>query len=183
MNATSCTRCPQTIGLTEPYAMLECSLRSYAGDAEGTIEVAHAVGFGPLCRTCSEQLQLTSPAVAKRTKLLRSVQAIPDLVHARAALPPLPALFLASPGGLQAGEYCWGCEAPLRDHTNWLDISLAYERKHWNALWERAEIEVLDSYVTFSLCRSCWRQIPLPVLSGDVALTARWVAWCAHLLE
>ncbi|MGE4093136.1 MAG: hypothetical protein AB7G75_20085, partial [Candidatus Binatia bacterium] len=99
----SCTRCQQKIALAEPHAHLECSLRSFA-EEEDTIEVAHAVGFGPLCRTCGEQLQLTSQTVREATKLLRSAQAVPALAQALPSLPPLPPLVLASPYEAGVGD-------------------------------------------------------------------------------
>jgi hypothetical protein len=181
----ACKRCQKTIMLAEPRAMLECSLRSYAADKEDTIEVAHAVGFAPLCRTCGEQLQFTSPVVSQGTKILRYGQAMPKIMRASAALPALPALSLVSPseGELWTVEHCWGCWSRLREQTNWLDVSLIYEREYWNATWERAEAEVLDYYATVSLCQSCRRQIPLAPLTGDVALATQWVAACVRLLE
>jgi hypothetical protein len=184
VNDDTCMRCSTTIVFTEPYARLEGSLRSYVED-EDAIEVLHAVGFGPLCRICGEQLHLTSPAVGEATKLLRCAQEIPALEHACSSLPSLPQLTLVSPAeaGMPAMEHCWGCWSKLANHPNWLEVSLVYERTHWNTVGEGIEVEVLDYYATVSLCQSCWRQVPLASLSDDAARAAQWIAVCVHLLE
>ncbi|MGE0825513.1 MAG: hypothetical protein AB7G75_24655 [Candidatus Binatia bacterium] len=205
----SCARCKQRIGPAEPHAYLECSLHSFVEEqgevSEGThavgdkqegsccefataqqkaIEVTHAVGFGPLCRTCGEQLQLTSQTAREATKLLRSAQAVPALAQALPSLPPLPPLVLASPyeAGVGDVDRCWQCWLPLKKYPNWLDVSLLYERTQWNATKQHMEAEVLDCYVTISLCQECWQQVPLAPLSSDVSLAAHWVAACVQLL-
>ncbi|MGE0826047.1 MAG: hypothetical protein AB7P18_28465 [Candidatus Binatia bacterium] len=179
-----CARCQQRIGPPEPHAHLECSLRSFV-EEEDIIEVTHAVGFGPLCRTCGEQLQLTSQTVGEATKLLRYAQAMPTLAQALRSLPPLPPLVLASPYEAGVGDIdrCWQCWLPLKTYPNWLDVSLVSERVHWNATERHMETEVLDSYASVSLCQECWQQVPLAPLSSGASSAAHWVAACVQLLD
>lgn len=182
----TCSRCHGAVNPGEPYAVLECSHRTYDDPAaeEPTIITLAAFGIATLCRDCGEQLQLTSPDVEEREKLCQVALTAPEV---RTALLNLsPALPWSSAPIVSSENQCQCCGVPLivLDDPRWMECSVTYRSSTLEA--EGKTERVFDSYAVSCLCGECCEELPfsMPEVMDEEGhgLAYLWTAVAVRLM-
>lgn len=183
----TCSRRHGAMNAGEPYAVLECSHRTYDDPAteEPAIVTLAAFGIATLCRDCGEQLQITSPDVPEGDKFCRVALTAPEVQVALLTLSP--ALPLSAAPIVSSENQCRRCSAPLMvlNDPRWMECTLTYRSYSLEA--EGKTEHVFDSYAVSCLCGECRKELPfsMPEAMDEEGHTLAylWTAVAIQLLS